>query len=189
MPWITGPILHLIKKKNSVRKKLKSSPSNHLKEKFKHLRAKVKRLLRESRDNFFDSLESMFKSNPKRFWSILKYKSQSKNIPDVISTASAVRTTTNVEQSLRTISDNAEDISNMFNNYFTSVFTTDNLSEDSTSETSYPTVTELSFSANEVQTVLDALEVTKATGPDEIPARLLKETSYAIASSLCSSVQ
>ena len=37
----------------------------------------------------------------------------------------------------------------------------------------------------DVQTVLESLDVTKVTGPDEIPARLLKETASAIAPSLC----
>ena len=35
------------------------------------------------------------------------------------------------------------------------------------------------------QSVLEALNVTKATGPDKIPAKLLKETASVIAPSLC----
>jgi len=77
VPWINGPILNLIKKKNCVRQKLKRSPTCYLKEKFKNLRTGIKLMLREQRDKFFGSLESDINRNPKRFWSILKQKSKS----------------------------------------------------------------------------------------------------------------
>ena len=38
---------------------------------------------------------------------------------------------------------------------------------------------------SEVQPVLEALDVTKATGPDKIPTKLLEETASVIAPSLC----
>lgn len=88
-PWINGPILNMIKKKESVRQKLKISPSNYLQHKFKTLRAVVKGLLRESREKFFSSLASDLKNNPKRFWSVLKQTSKSKSVPDLISTATS----------------------------------------------------------------------------------------------------
>ena len=46
LPWIDSNILNLIKKKNSVRQKLKSHPNARLRDKFKSLRAQVKKLLR-----------------------------------------------------------------------------------------------------------------------------------------------
>ena len=46
--WINGEITHAIKKKETVRRKLKSSSSS-LMEKFKELRNKVKQLVNESR--------------------------------------------------------------------------------------------------------------------------------------------
>ena len=69
-PWIDSNILNLIKKKNSVRQKLKSHPNARLKDKFKSLRAQVKKLLRESRDHFCGSIDTGFRFNPKRLWSI-----------------------------------------------------------------------------------------------------------------------
>ena len=45
-PWIDSNILNLIKKKNSVCQKLKSHPNARLRDKFKSLRAQVKKLLR-----------------------------------------------------------------------------------------------------------------------------------------------
>ena len=46
LPWIDSNILNLIKKKSSVRQKLKSYPNARLRDKFKSLRAQVKKLLR-----------------------------------------------------------------------------------------------------------------------------------------------
>ena len=46
-------------------------------------------------------------------------------------------------------------------------------------------MSELTLTVSEVQFVLEALDVTKATGPDKIPAKLHKETASVIAPSLC----
>ena len=56
VPWINGPILTLIKKKEPMRKKLVSSPSSYLNAKFKDLRSEVKRMLREARDSFLSGM-------------------------------------------------------------------------------------------------------------------------------------
>ena len=69
-PWIDSNILNLIKKKNSVRQKLKSHPNAGLRDKFKSLRAQVKKLLRESLDHFYDFIDTGFRFNPKHLWSI-----------------------------------------------------------------------------------------------------------------------
>ena len=71
IPWMSGAILNLIKKKKeSIRQKLKLSPSSHLREKLKMLRKTVKRMLRNSRDEFLGSVESDLNTKPKCFWSI-----------------------------------------------------------------------------------------------------------------------
>ena len=70
VPWIDSNILKLIKKKNSVRQKLKSHPNAGLRDKFKSHRAQVKKLLRESLDHFYDFIDTGFRFNPKHLWSI-----------------------------------------------------------------------------------------------------------------------
>ena len=46
-------------------------------------------------------------------------------------------------------------------------------------------MSKLTLTISEVQSVLEALDVMKATGPDQIPAKLLRETSSVTAPSLC----
>ena len=68
----------------------------------------------------------------------------------------------------------------MFNNYFTSAFVDNTntksilLTEDSTSNS---VISDISLPVQEVQSILEALKPEKATGPDEILARFLKETA------------
>ena len=49
-------------------------------------------------------------------------------------------------------------------------------------------ISDLTLNESTILAALKALEVGKATGPDEIPAKLLKETASVIAPSLCSAI-
>jgi hypothetical protein len=73
-PWINGSIIYEIRKKEAVRRKQRSSPSDALLAKFKlkSYEPKLKKMVRESRERFYNSLDANFKTNPKRFWSIFK---------------------------------------------------------------------------------------------------------------------
>ena len=63
VPWLTGAVINLIKKKETVRRKLKLHPSESLKVKFQTLRSQVKRAIKESREEFFESANIEFKIN------------------------------------------------------------------------------------------------------------------------------
>ena len=177
--WINGGILHQINKKETIRRKLKANPTLHLQEKYRKMRSEVKRLLRESRENFFSSINDSFANNPKRFWSVMKQKSKKCSIPDCISMPAPSSSTDQVDPS------SAAEIAEMFNTYFASVFTTDNLPDSSEESSTDPHMTELIISELEVEHTLKTLDSNKATGPDGIPARLLKVTAPIIAPSLC----
>ena len=74
----------------------------------------------------------------------------------------------------------------MFNNYFSSVYTSDKCVDDDTvCQEVEPVMTDLTLTVEEVQAVLENLDSTKATGPDNIPARLLKETAPRSSLRLC----
>ena len=133
-------------------------------------------------------------------WSVLRQKSKSCSIPDCISMP-AVTTTSSPngqpgslhvshgdqsDQSPRPTAANPVEIATIFNTYFASVFSSENLPDELPTETSGPPVlTELTLTEPEVETILNSLDTNKATGPDEIPARLLKNTAAIVAPSLC----
>jgi hypothetical protein len=80
------------------------------------------------------------------------------------------------------------DIAELFNDYFTSVLNSNDDLIDSTALPSTtqcePTTSELNLSQEDVLVCLRTLDVNKATGPDGISPRLLKETAHQIAPSL-----
>ena len=68
IPWRTGEIRHILKKKETVRRNLKRSLSAYLQEKFKNFGVEVSNRLKDSRKKHLDNLEKFLIENPKRFW-------------------------------------------------------------------------------------------------------------------------
>ena len=90
---------------------------------------------------------------------------------------------------LRATADTPEEIADIFNSYFTSVFSVPQ--EDKVDHgagkfpAAEPPFSDIVLHVREVEAVLKSLDPNKATGPDEISARILKETATTIAPSLC----
>ena len=168
--WMNNTILDLIKKKNSLRNRIKrnGSPSEYLRNKFKNLRSKVKRMLRESRLEYLNKICDYRDQNPKRFWSFFKSKAKYSNIPGKVSTK--------VNDNERKYADNTTDIANMFNHYFASIFTCDSYGSTDHQDRSHnvTTIDNITLSEEEIMAVIVNLNNNKAQGPDNIPVRILK---------------
>ena len=115
-PWITPAIISLLKKKETIRQKIHRKNSVALLEKYKNLRHTSKRLIKESRENFFASLSNNLPSNPKLFWSFFKTSTKSSRIPQHVSTAAGN------PDSPRIASQTSNQAADMFNEYFYTVF-------------------------------------------------------------------
>ena len=116
----------------------------------------------------------------------MKLNSKSHHIPDLVSMATTPETTADQPHNPpRESADSPAGIADLFNRCFASVFTVDSPVEEITCEPSDTVMVDLTLTVTTVQAALEALEVGKATGPDEIPAKLLKETASVIAPSLC----
>ena len=97
-------------------------------------------------------------------------------------TEASTATDQNLRTSPRTSAEDPREIANLFNSYFISIFSSeDSEIEESCSPVDKPIMNDLCLTVDDVQTILESLDVTKATGPDAIPARLLKETAHVIA--------
>ena len=87
--------------------------------------------------------------------------------------------------SVRKVVSSSVDIAEAFNQHFASVFSGDTEEPRPQLPTiSCPVLQDISLSPCEIAAALRSLDVSKATGPDEISARLLKETAEQIAPSL-----
>ena len=75
-------------------------------------------------------------------------------------------------------------IADLFNTFFDSVFTIDSAVDKTACIRSGTVISDLTFNESTVLAALKVLEVSKATGSDEIPAKLLKEIASVIAPSL-----
>ena len=85
----------------------------------------------------------------------------------------------------RVSADTPAGIADLFNSFFASVFTIDSAVEKTACIRSDTVISDLTLNESTILAALKALEVGKATGPDEIPAKLLKQTASVIAPSLC----
>ena len=120
------------------------------------------------------------KSNKKRFWSLFKSVSSSSSIPSKITWKRDDGTVT---------ATNPEETANLLNNYFYSMFNQPLSQEDYDAHpvpntTSCNPLSDITISPDDVWRILLPLDGNKATGPDRIPATLLKCCAPYISSSL-----
>ena len=108
--WITGEIIHILRKKEAARLKLrKSTGSEQQYQKYRELRKKAKDLIRESRDNYFSSLDSDLARQPKRFWTFFSLNNKMHSFPEPMSNGHNEQRKASTPQR----------IAELFNSYFT----------------------------------------------------------------------
>ena len=146
--------------------------------KLRSLSNEIEKLVREKHRDYPLKIEGSLKDNPELFWSYHKailHHRQGSNTEITFDGKSA-----------KSAAEKAE----LFNAYFCSVFTSSKHNKAGSLQM-YPMrismeLSEITLSINEVRDCLSILDPPKATGPDGIPARILKECSVQIALSLCS---
>ena len=172
-PYVTQDIIDELNKKETLRKRANCSNAPQLWERFRELRRKIKRLLRLKKREYISKLASIVKEKPKDFWRSFKSKTTGSPLPDSMFLN---------DQQISS----AEGKADAFNRYFASMFRPDIPNDHQLpSTTNTQNVLEsISVSTEDVNSVLSTLSTDKATGPDEISARLLKECANEIAPSL-----
>ncbi|XP_068716163.1 uncharacterized protein [Montipora foliosa] len=157
-PCIDNDVMKLVRKKKSLWKRLKNNSGvDAVKEANKEV-VSLKYSL------YLKSLSENLKNNPKKFWSFHSLKSKIRRIPPVVT------------YKLKSASDPAEKAS-LFKEFLSSVFTSTSADHVTLrNDVTHPDLLmSVSTSAVEVQKILAKLDVNKATGADNIPARILKK--------------
>ena len=172
LPWLTKNIIRHMRKRNSLFQGAKRTADPARFNKYKRMRNKVTAMLRSAKQKYFDSLST---AGNKKFWKTVKLlNKQQVSIPTL------------QEDGVSAVTD--EEKSNMLNEYFSKCW---NHSEPPLSDSFVndpveqdDSTVDLLCSTDEIIHLIQGLDVTKANGPDDISARMLKATASSIAPSL-----
>ena len=173
-PWLNGEVLRLMRARDQVHKKaVKSGLTCDWKE-YKHLRNRVTSANRKARRNYFSNKLNENRSNPRAFWNILCSVLPSKSNRSVIN-----KLVVNDKELT-----NKKDIANSLNEYFTTIASTLLGNRPSSDTELYPieqpiinptsTFKFQSLCEADVFYALQTMDSFKATGADNIPAKVLK---------------
>jgi hypothetical protein len=173
-PWIDSDIIKLVKKKERAWIKFKKTGNVVFRDRFCSLRKQSKSLIKQRRADFLTDVRTSLKDNPKRFWSFHKIKNPV-NIPQSVG-YNDVSTDDPVKQA------------NLFNNFFHSVFrdkaSYTSCKLDSHVHDNLNNLSSLIFTSLDVYEVLSTVDPGKASGPDGIPGKLLRECALEISPAL-----
>ena len=173
-PWIDGEIIHAIHKRNTLRRKAAKENNANLWEKFKQLRRDTKYLIRAKFNTYVQKLTTPESGNNKsRIWSFFKSKTNKGSLPELVE-HNGVTFSTPLNKA------------EAFNSFFASTFQQPSQSSAVPSVHPYTNshLVDVQLTPSDVLHSLVTLDVTKSAGPDEIPARLLRECAVQIAPSL-----
>jgi hypothetical protein len=151
--------------------------------KYKNLRNKVNNMKKYAKEMFFNSIEftmsDFSSSNPKQYWKLIKslVKDNSSNceqIPPLIN-------------SDRSVSITDFEKANTLNDYFVSVSNVDDrdVNLPSIELKTDVILNDFNISEQDIKDVLNNLIINKASGPDEVSHRMLKQTLNTICKPLC----
>ena len=163
-PWIDNEIMKLIyRKKKKLWKRLKTNGSADLFLKFKDLRRKTKKLINSSYQQYLQSLSGKLQENPKHFWAFYSIKSKTKRIPETVIYG---------DTRSRDLNSKVE----LFNVFFHSVYSksTTDVKLLATDVVNPNLLFEVTTTAPELEGILSKIDVNKAPGVDNLPARILR---------------
>lgn len=169
-PWITSRIKKIIRKRKRTFRKFKKTKEIGLFEKYKHLRNTVVKEIRISKENYFDKLEKLINnesSNSKIFWKtskqLLNLSKDSRNIPPLVYN--------------NEFAESDEQKATLLNNYFSSQSSVNDENKilPPPELPDYGLLSSIYISVLDVEDALKKLDVNKASGPDLLSPRLLKE--------------
>jgi hypothetical protein len=136
--------------------------------KFKQLRCESNILIAKKKIKHANKMKNSVFENAKRFWSYVKSSTRSSQSPNFLRNGQSYTT-------------DSREKANLLNTFFHSVFNPSNIEPPASFPTSKTLDTQLSdieLVEEEVAAVLRNLDPNKASGPDGIPCRLLKEVAH-----------
>ena len=173
-PWMNTEIKRVIRRKQRAHRKARRTNAKRDTDRYKCLQREVQyKIRRASRSYMVDTVSSDCKDNSKKFWAYVKSKGQE---------FTGVAPLKNQDGFLQS---DTKARANILNEQFKSVFTREDLSNiPDTGESDIPAMHNIKIDWKGVHKLLKNLKVHKATGPDEIPAYILKTAADELAPAL-----
>ena len=171
VPWIIRTLIRLTRKKQKLFNKAKKKKGNEAWSRYKSCKKQVTQQMRKARSDYVNNIiESAFQeADTKPFWKFIRSK-RGENI--------GVAPLKSQGKLLADGRSKAE----ILNNQFKSVFTKEKSSDIPTPYgPNFPPIGNIQVNINGVQKLLSNIKVNKATGPDNIPCRILKEAAPELA--------
>ena len=165
-PWVNREVKEALKRKNKAWKIYRQNKSDNTWSAFTQIRNNTNRIIRKRKAEYEQNLAQEIKANPKKFWNYLNLKRKTnRDLPKMLD------------------KDNKEyitdyDIANQFNEYFSEVFTTENLQskQDLPNRAIDCTLEKISISPEIIAKELKKVNISKSPGPDQLHSRILYET-------------
>ena len=165
--WWNNQIAECLRAKRDAHTKLIASNNSEERTRFAELRRKAKKLIKHSKRSTELHVANQTKTNPKEFYSFIRQKK--------------ITTTTIgpiIDENGDFINDD-EQICNILNSFFASVFTDEDLSNiptvPSVQNINNEVLSSFIITENDVAECIEKLKVSKSPGPDTISPRILKE--------------
>ena len=175
VPWLTKNIIHHMRKRNAAFHATKRSNKPEVAAKYNRLRNTVVKMLREAKNSHLNRLNV---GSKKQFWKAVKVLSKQQSTIPTLHYQEATAET-NYEKAA------------MLNEYFSSCFNTSvpplsQLDEERQTHTEFESASseDLLCTTEEILSYIQALDATKASGPDGISIKMLKYTATSVAPSL-----
>lgn len=170
-PWINTAIKKDIRRKQRAHKKAKESRKKKDLDRYKKLQQEVKFHIRQAHQQYLEAIVSSdFKTNNKKFWSYIKSKRQDSAGVAPLKNKDGYLHSTNIQKA------------EILNEQFRTAFTAEDLSHiPSKGDSPFPAMDEIRVGEEGVRKLLCSLKIDKATGPDTIPAFILKSAADELA--------
>jgi Reverse transcriptase (RNA-dependent DNA polymerase)/Endonuclease-reverse transcriptase len=172
-PWITHDIVIRIQARDKVYKKWKKAPTDVHWQEYTVIRNRVKSFIRKAHSEYLWNIGN----DNKRLWKYIHSRKGS-TAPKHFSANGQVL-------------DDSKEIACAFNKSFAKNFTAFDGSSNSDFNPNLPSdiefpLSDVSFTTHEVLHLLSHMRSSTATGPDQLPGRILKQCAESITPSLCS---
>ncbi len=181
-PWINVSLIDKLRERDSLKNVFDKNSNDVIWAKYKKNRNEVNQLIKKTKRDFFLARINFVKSDPKKTWRLINELS-SRKVHKFANVKSIKQDDAEITHSY--------DIANAFNTYFTTIgdSVASELPNSDIDPISYINPTNSSFSITEINVeivieILKSVNPNKATGPDNIPGRILTIAAEILSPSL-----